>query len=147
MPEDRRACRTPSPRLKDGIPLAIRKSVGAYNVAMGPDTPYYAANGDIMNFAPADTDNMAPHVAYAWNFFGPFVGPNASGDTFDFTASCPDASDCAAYTDGRPCWDPSDTASVNTPSINRYLQWLSLFNKMSGVNWMLHQVPLGNRTS
>jgi hypothetical protein len=124
--------------------LAIRKSVGAYNVAMGPDTPYYAANGDIMNFPPADTDNMAPHVAFAWSFFGSFVGPNATGDRFDFTASCPDASDCAAYTDGRPCWDPSDTASVNTPSINRYLQWLSLFNKTSGVNWMLHQVPLGN---
>ncbi len=124
--------------------LAIRKSVGAYNVAMGPDTPYYAAQGDIMNFAPTDTQNLAPHVAFQWTFFGSFVGANMTGDRFDFTASCPMAGDCASYTDGRPCWDPSDTASVNTPSINRYVEWLSLFNQTSGVNWMLHQVPLGN---
>ncbi|HEY4014210.1 MAG TPA: hypothetical protein VGM06_12785 [Polyangiaceae bacterium] len=124
--------------------LAMRKAAGAYNVAMGPDTPYYAAQGDIMNFAPTDTAALAPHVAFQWTFFGSFVGANATGDRFDFTASCPDASDCAAYTDGRPCWDPSDTASVNTPSVNRYIQWLSLFNQTSGVNWLLHQVPLGN---
>ena len=124
--------------------LAIRKSVGAYNVAMGPDTPYYAAQGDIMNFAPSDTQALQPHVDYQWQFFGSFVGANATGDRFDFSASCPSASDCAAYTDGRVCWNPADSASVNTPSINRYIQWLSLYNKTSGVNWLLHQVPLGN---
>jgi hypothetical protein len=124
--------------------LAIRKSVGAYNVAMGPDTPYYAANGDIMNFDPSDTDNLQPHVDYQWKFFGPFVGPNSTGERFDFSASCPDAADCASYTDGRPCWDPSDSASVNTPSVNRYLQWLTLYNQTSGLRWVLHQVPLGN---
>jgi hypothetical protein len=124
--------------------LALRKAAGAYNVAMGPDTPYYAAQGDIMNFAPSDTSALAPHVAFQWSFFGPWVGPNATGDRFDFTASCPMAGDCASYTDGRPCWDPRDGASVNTPSINRYVQWLELFNQISGVHWMLHQVPLGN---
>jgi MYXO-CTERM domain-containing protein len=124
--------------------LAIRKSVGAYNVAMGPDTPYYAANGDIMNFPPADTDDLQPHIDFQWTFFGAFVGANATGDRFDFTASCPDAADCAYYTDGRPCWDPSDAASVDAPSINRYAAWLQLFNQRSGVRWMLHQVPLGN---
>jgi MYXO-CTERM domain-containing protein len=125
--------------------LAMRKSVGANNVALGPDTPYYAAQGDIMNFAPADMDNLQPHVDFQWKFFGPLgVGTNATGATFDFTASCPGAADCAAYTDGRPCWDPSDTASANMPSINRYLQWLHLFNQTSGVRWMLHQVAFGN---
>jgi hypothetical protein len=124
--------------------LAIRKSVGAYNVAMGPDTPYYAANGDIMNFGPSDTDDLQSHVDYQWKFFGPFVGPNATGERFDFSASCPDAADCASYTDGRPCWDPSDSASVNTPSVNRYLEWLKLYNQTSGLRWVLHQVPLGN---
>lgn len=124
--------------------LALRKAAGAYNVAMGPDTPYYAAQGDIMNFAPTDTSALAPHVSFQWTFFGPWVGPNATGDRFDFTASCPMAGDCASYTDGRPCWNPSDTASVNTPSINRYVQWLQLFNQTSGVHWLLHQVPLGN---
>jgi hypothetical protein len=124
--------------------LAIRKSEGAYNVAMGPDTPYYAAQGDLMNFPPTDMENLQPHVDFQWKFFGSFIGANMTGDRFDFTASCPSASDCAAYTDGRPCWDPSDTASVNAPSINRYVQWLHLFNQTSGVHWMLHQVALGN---
>jgi hypothetical protein len=124
--------------------LAIRKSVGAYNVAMGPDTPYYAAQGDIMNFAPSDTDPLLSHVDYQWAFFGSFVGPNATGDRFDFTASCPMAADCASYNDGRPCWDPSDSAPIDTPSINRYIFWLRYFNHVSGTRWILHQMPLGN---
>ena len=124
--------------------LAIRKSVGAYNVAMGPDTPYYAANGDIMNFAPSDMDALQPHVDFQWKFFGSFMGQNMTGDRFDFSASCPDANDCAAYTDGHPCWDPSDTASVNSASINRYVQWLHLYNQTSGLRWLLHQFPFGN---
>jgi MYXO-CTERM domain-containing protein len=124
--------------------LAIRKSVGAYNVAMGPDTPYYAANGDIMNFAPTDMENLQPHVDFQWIFFKPFVGPNMTGDRFDFNASAMSAADCASYTDGRPCWDPSDNASITAPSINRYVQWLHLYNLTSGVRWFLHQVPLGN---
>src|SRR5262249_6729620 len=67
--------------------LAIRKSVGAYNVAIGPDTPYYAAMGDIMNFPPSDTEDLQPHVDFQWKFFGPLgAGKNATGDTFDFTA-------------------------------------------------------------
>ena len=124
--------------------LAIRKSVGAYNVAMGPDTPYYAANGDIMNYAPSDMDALQPHVDYQWKFFGTFVGQNMTGDRFDFSASSPDANDCAAYTDGHPCWDPSDTASVNSASVNRYVQWLQLYNQTSGSRWLLHQFPIGN---
>ena len=78
--------------------LAIRKSVGAYNVAMGPDTAYWAANGDIMNFAPSDTDDLQSHVDFQWKFFGSFVGPNQTGDRFDFSASCPDASSAAGPT-------------------------------------------------
>ena len=125
--------------------LAMRKSVGVPNVAMGPDTPYYAANGDIMNFAPTDTQALAAHVTYQWPFFSALgVGPNQTGDHFDFSASCPRASDQDAYSDGRDNWSNSDTASVNTPSINRYIEWLSLYNQASGVPWVLHQVPIGN---
>jgi hypothetical protein len=123
--------------------LAIRKSVGASNVVMGPDTPYYAANGDIMNWP--DTASLQSHVDYQWKFFGPLgVGDNPTGTRFDFSASCPMAADCASYTDGRPCWDPSDTASIDVPSINRYLEWLRLYNQTSGARWVLHQVPIGN---
>ena len=125
--------------------LAIRKSVGVPNVAMGPDTPYYAANGDIMNYAPTDTDALQPHVDFQWSFFSALgVGANQTGDRFDFSASCPRAADQDAYNDGRDKWSNSDTASVNSPSINRYLEWLRLYNQTSGVPWVLHQVPIGN---
>jgi MYXO-CTERM domain-containing protein len=124
--------------------LAIRKSVGAYNVALGPDMAYWASGGDIMNFPPSDTQDLQSFVDHQWQFFGSFVGPNQTGDRFDFSVSCPDSADCKSYTDGRPCWDPSDTASVNTPSINRYIQWLHLYNQKSGTRWLLTQVPLGN---
>lgn len=132
--------------------LAIRKSVGATNVLMGPDTPYYAASGDIMNFPPSDTDPLASHVSYLWSFFGPFgVGANATGTTFDFSASCPRAADQDDYTnhaapgyDGRDPWSASDGASVDSPSVNRYAQFLQLYHQTSGRPWVLHQVPIGN---
>jgi hypothetical protein len=125
--------------------LAMRQSVGVTNVAMGPDTPYYAANGDIMNFPPSDTDPLQSHVDWQWPFFSALgVGPNQTGDHFDFSASCPRAADQDANTDGRDKWSTSDTASVNSPSINRYIEWLRLYKQSSGVPWILHQVPIGN---
>jgi hypothetical protein len=125
--------------------LAIRKSIGVPNVAMGPDTPYYAANGDIMNWGPQDTEDLAPHVAYAWSFFGALgVGENQTGDRFDFSASCPRDADQDYEMDGRDTWDASDAASVNAPSINRYVEWLRLYHETSGRPWVLHQVPIGN---
>jgi hypothetical protein len=132
--------------------LAIRKSVGATNVFLGPDTPYYAANGDIMNYPPSDTDPLASHVSYLWSFFGPFgVGPNMTGTTFDFSASCPRAADQDYYTDpsspasdGRDPWSTSDSASVDTPSVNRYAAFLDAYHQTSGRPWILHQVPIGN---
>jgi hypothetical protein len=123
--------------------LAMRKAVGVPNVAMGPDTPYYAANGDIMNYT--DTDDLQPHVDYQWSYFSQLgVGDNQTGDRFDFSASCPRASDQDAYTDGRDKWSASDTAAVTSPSINRYVEWLHLYNQASGRPWILHQVPIGN---
>jgi hypothetical protein len=132
--------------------LAIKKSVGATNVYMGPDTPYYAANGDIMNYPPSDTDALASHVSYLYSFFGPFgVGANTTGTTFDFSASCPRAADEGYYidpgspaADGRDAWSTSDSASVNSPSINRYVGFLDAYHQTSGRPWLLHQVPIGN---
>jgi hypothetical protein len=132
--------------------LAIKKSVGANNVYMGPDTPYYAAQGDIMNFPPSDTEALASHVNYLYSFFGPLgAGPNQTGTTFDFSAGCPRAADQGYYTDtmspaydGRDAWSPSDTASVTSPSINRYVSFLSLYHQKTGRPWVLHQVAIGN---
>jgi hypothetical protein len=119
---------------------------------MGPDTPYYAAGGDIMTFPPSDTDALASHVSQLYSFFGPLgVGANATGTTFDFSASCPRAADQDDYTvksspgyDGRDAWSPSDSASVDSPSVNRYVSFLSLYHQASGRPWILHQVPIGN---
>ncbi len=125
--------------------LAIRKSVGATNVVMGPDTPYYASGGDIMNWPPTDTSPLQSYVTYQWSFFSALgVGPNATGAQFDFSASCPRSADQDAFGDGRDLWTANDSDSVNSPSVNRYIQWLHLYNQASGVRWMLHQVPIGN---
>jgi hypothetical protein len=132
--------------------LAIKKSVGATNVYMGPDTPYYAAQGDILNFPPSDTDPLQSHVDYLYSFFGPFgMGTNQTGTVFDFSAGCPRAADQDDYTqmaspgfDGRDAWSTSDTASANSPSITRYWNFLQLYHQKSGRPWVLHQVPIGN---
>jgi hypothetical protein len=41
-------------------------------------------------------------------------------------------------------WDPSDTASVNSESFNRYAAWLGLWNVLAGKRWVLWQIPIGN---
>jgi hypothetical protein len=41
----------------------------------------------------------------------------------------------------------SDTASVDSESMNRYAAWLSLFNAASSTPWLLWQLPMGNSNS
>ena len=126
--------------------LQIRKSVGAYNVALGPDVPAYEANGDILY---GDNSALQPHVDFQTKFFLPFgLGTNATGDTFDFTASNPLSGDADFYRlangDSGRWWDASDSASINSQSFNRYAEWLRLFNQTTGRRWILHQIPIGN---
>jgi hypothetical protein len=126
--------------------LKIRSSVGATNVAIGPDVPAYAANGDILN---GDNSDLQAHVDYQMKFFQPFgLGANATGDRFDFQASNPLSGDADYYRivggDSGRWWDASDTASVNAKSFNRYAEWLRLFNQAAGRRWILHQIPVGN---
>jgi hypothetical protein len=126
--------------------LKIRSSVGATNVAIGPDVPAYAANGDILN---GDNSDLQAHVDYQMKFFQPFgLGANATGDRFDFQASNPLSGDADYYRivggDSGRWWDASDTASVNSKSFNRYAEWLRLFNQAAGRRWILHQIPVGN---
>lgn len=126
--------------------LQIRKAVGATNVALAPDIPAYAANGDILN---GDNTDLGPHVDYQMKFFGPFgFADNVTGARFDLAASNPLSGDADYYRlvggDSGRWWDASDTASVNSKSFNRYAEWLHLFNQASGSRWILHQVPVGN---
>jgi hypothetical protein len=125
--------------------LAIKKSVGATNAFLGLDTPYYAAGGDIMNFPPSDTDPLPAHVDTLFSWFGPLgYSPNATGVIFDFSAGAPRDADQDAEMDGRDKWSPNDSASVDSPSINRYVSYLGLYHQKTGLPWVLHQVPIGN---
>ena len=126
--------------------ITIRDAVGATNVAIGPDVPAYAANGDILN---GDNTDLQSHVDYQMKFFLPFgFGDNATGGHFDFAASNPLSGDADYYRlkagDSGRWWDASDTASINSKSFNRYAEWLRLFNRASGRRWVLHQIPVGN---
>jgi hypothetical protein len=130
--------------------LALRQSVGASNVVMGPDVEPSATQSDFLNHAA--TDEVAPHVDYQYGAFLSHLGlaPNQTGQVFDFVAACPsyaDADSYAAQGDNGFWWDASDTASVSTPSFNRYAQWLTLFNQASQLPWILWQIPMGNSNS
>jgi len=126
--------------------LQIRKSVGAYNVVLGPDVPAYAANGDILY---GDNSALPAHIDYQTKFFVPFgLGDNVTGDKFDLVASNPLSGDADFYRivsgDANRWWDASDTASVDSKSFNRYAEWLRLFHQATGTRWILHQIPIGN---
>jgi YHS domain-containing protein len=134
--------------------LQLRKSVGANNVLLGFDVPYWAT-GD---FISTNTeDDIQPHVDSQFAFLSALgLGANATGQTFDFVATNPLGADFDWYRldladNGNQSqnlwWDPRDTAPITSRSFNRYAQWLSLFNKASSLRWLLWQIPMGNSNS
>jgi hypothetical protein len=130
--------------------LAIRQSVGATRVVLGPDIEQSAAQGDFLNHGASD--DVGPHVAYQYDSYFRYFGlaANQTGATFDFVAACPsyaDADRATAQGDNGYWWDASDSASLNTPSFNRYANWLAQFNQASQLPWLLWQVPMGNSNS
>jgi hypothetical protein len=130
--------------------LALRQSVGASNVVLGPDIEQSAAQGDFLNHAASD--DVAPHVDYQYGGFLSHLGlaANQTGETFDFVAACPsyaDADQYAAQGDAGFWWDASDSAPISTSSFNRYAEWLTRFNQASKLPWILWQVPMGNSNS
>lgn len=129
--------------------LQLRKSVGASNVILGMDISGWADNSDILYFT--TTDDLTPHVNTVYNFLSPLgLGPNSTGATFDVLVNDPLDRDADYYrlTQNQDrWWDPSDTASIDSKSFNRYAEWLRLWNQVSGKRWILWQVPLGNSNS
>ena len=124
--------------------LQMRKALGASNVMMGPDVPVWAT-GEISY---SQMDAIQPHVDRQYAFLSALgLGANPTGSTFDFTAADPLDADSdwwrVIYGQNKS-WDASDTASLSTPSFNRYAEWLRLFNQKSAKRWMLWQVPVGN---
>jgi hypothetical protein len=131
--------------------LTLRRSVRADNVLLGLDIEQASSPNDfIFHWS---TDAIEPRVDYQYAAFFQHlgVGPNETGDSFDFVAASPGYVD-AGYievvgTDPGFWLDPSDTASVNSQSYNRYAEWLTLFHQASEVPWILWQIPLGNSNS
>jgi hypothetical protein len=126
--------------------LQLRRAVGADNVIMGPDVPAYASGADILYDASAP---LQAHVDQQYKFLAQMgLAANQTGDTFDIVASCPLSADSDWYrlvnNDPNRWWDASDNAPTSTLSMNRYAEWLSLFNQASGKRWVLWQVPMGN---
>ena len=134
--------------------LQMRKAVGASNVVLAPDVPYWAT-GD---FISANTsDDIEPHVDGQYAFLSTMgLGTNVTGETFNFIATNPLAADFDWFLYDKAdngnqsqdlWWDPSDAAPITSRSFNRYAQWLKFFNTVSSLRWMLWQIPMGNSNS
>ncbi len=134
--------------------LQMRKAVGATNVVLSLDIPYWAT-GDFISANV--TDDIEPHVDGQYAFLSTMgLGANSTGEAFDFIATNPLAADFDWFLYDKAdngnqsqdlWWDPSDAAPIASRSFNRYAQWLKLFNQVSNLRWMLWQIPMGNSNS
>lgn len=126
--------------------LKIRESVGATNAILGIHVSGWAGNDDVI-YGSANA-NIQAEVDKVYNFLKPLgLGDNVTAKTYDFLVGDPLDRDADYYriTQNINCWlDPSDTASINSKSFNRYAEWLRLWNLKSGKRWVLWQIPLGN---
>jgi hypothetical protein len=99
-------------------------------------------------FIPA-VDALQPQVNTVYNFLSPFgLTANATGATYDFLVGDPIDRDSDYYKmveNQNRWWDPSDTASVDGESFNRYASWLSLWNAKAGKRWILWQISMATR--
>jgi hypothetical protein len=129
--------------------LQIRKAVGASKVILGMHISGWATGKDITYGSV--TAPLQPEVEKAYNFLGPLgLSANVTGESYDLLVGDPLDRDVDFYKLGLNgsaqdrTWDPSDTASINSQSFNRYAEWLRLWNQKSFKRWVLWQIPLGN---
>jgi hypothetical protein len=126
--------------------LVLRKAVGASNVVLGIHASGWATGKDVP-YAQASAP-LQPEVDKLVAFLKPMgLGPNATGQTYDVLVGDPLDRDSDYYRLVRGqqrWWDASDSASLSSPSFNRYAEWLRLINLATGKRWVLWQIPLGN---
>src|SRR6185436_10372994 len=126
--------------------LQMRKSVGAYNAMLGVHVSSWTSAFDISYGSPDADLGVEVDVGLAFlNALG--LADNVTGDTFDFMVGDPNDRDSGYYELVQfqdRWWDESDSAALDTPSFNRYAEWLRLYNERSGKRWVLWQIPLGN---
>jgi hypothetical protein len=126
--------------------LALRKAVGASNAILGLHVSAWASGKDIASFNV--TDSLQPEVDKVYAFLSPLgLTSNVTGSQYDLLVGDPLDRDADYYrlVQGQNrTWDPSDSASINSRSFNRYAEWLRLWNVKAAKRWVLWQIPLGN---
>lgn len=129
--------------------LALRKATGASNVVITAHISGWASGSDIFHFD--TTSSLQPHVDLVYAFIKHALDPNLyTGDSFDLLSGDPLDRDAQFYQVDRGedrWWTVGDNDSINSKSMNRYIEWLRLWNLKSGKRWVLWQIPLGNSNS
>ncbi len=129
--------------------LQLKKSVGADKAIIGLHVSGWATRVDLFHSQEGWNASLPAAVDSVYAFLAPCgLAPNITGLTYDVLVGDPLDRDYDFYrlTRGDPNrkWDMSDTAALNTPSFNRYGEWLRLWNQKSGKRWVLWQIPVGN---
>lgn len=128
--------------------LAIKKAVGANNAFLCMHVSGWASGKDLFNYS--YTVSLQPEIDNVYAFLSPLgLAANATGITYDGLVSDPCDRDADFYRltqndGGIHWWDTASTASISSRSMNRYREWLRLWNVKSSKRWLLWQIPLGN---
>ncbi len=128
--------------------LAIKKAVGANNAFLCMHVSAWASGKDLFNYD--YTASLQPEIDKVYAFLSPLgLASNATGIAYDGLVSDPSDRDADYYRlvqndGGAHWWDTSSTASISSRSLNRYREWLRLWNSKSGKRWLVWQIPLGN---
>ncbi len=126
--------------------LKLKRAVGATNAVLGLHVSAWASGKDIASYNVSDA--LAPEVDKVYRFLAPMgLTSNVTGTQYDVLVGDPldrDADYYRVVQGSDRTWDPSDSASINSRSFNRYAEWLKLWNKAAAKRWILWQIPLGN---
>jgi len=126
--------------------LKLKQAVGASNAILGLHVSAWASSKDIASYSV--TDPLGPEVDKVYNFLAPMgLTNNVTGTQYDVLVGDPldrDADYYRVVQGSDRMWDPSDSASINSRSFNRYAEWLKLWNQKAAKRWVLWQIPLGN---
>lgn len=126
--------------------LQLKKAVGADNVLLGLHVSGWATNLDVMQNH--DIANLEYEVYKTYTFLSPLgLAENQTGLTYDFLVGDPSDRDAGYYEKVKGLnkwWSTDPNASIDERSMNRYAEWLRLWNVRSGKRWVLWQIPVGN---
>jgi hypothetical protein len=147
--------------------LKLRQEVGATTAILGLDPPGWARGNDVVNQPNGDlpTNTEAGYWFYSQLGLANIeagnpsnLAPNVVGETYDILAISPIDRDAEYYSTGASQthegraqrdvrWSTDPNAPVSSLSFNRFLEYLSGWNEISGKRIFLWQIPEGNLNS